>query len=184
MRRRKSFFFLTSFLLLLPPSFSAATASSLDSDVRALLAFRFASDPAGHLSSWNLSSSAADPCSSWLGLSCSSGRITRLVLENLSLAATSHSFFPSILLLDQLRVLSLKSNSFSGPIPPDISTLRALKLLFLSHNSFSGPIPPSFSSLHRLNRLDLSFNNLSGPIPNLPPPREQRAREDAVRLGG
>lgn len=157
-------FLLTSFFLLLP--FSVAAASSLDTDVRALLAFRSATDSAGHLSSWNFSTSSAGPCSSWLGLSCSSGRVTRLVLENLSLSANSNGFFPSLLLLDQLRLLSLKSNSLSGPIPPGISTLKALKLLFLSHNSFSGPIPPSFSSLSRLYRLDLSFNNLSGPIPN------------------
>ncbi|PKA49235.1 putative leucine-rich repeat receptor-like protein kinase [Apostasia shenzhenica] len=143
-----------------------SAASSLDSDVGALLAFRSAADPAGHLSSWNFSSSASgDPCSSWLGVSCYSGRVTRLVLQNLSLTAASPSFFPSILLLDQLRVLSLKSNSLSGPLPADFSPLKALKLLYLSHNNFSGPIPSSFSSLSRLYRLDLSFNNLSGPIP-------------------
>ncbi|KAI0502570.1 hypothetical protein KFK09_017524 [Dendrobium nobile] len=165
MRRRQSSSFMF-FPLLILFNLSAAAASSIDSDVRALLAFRSASDSAGRLSSWNLTSRSADPCYSWLGLSCSSGRVTRLVLENLSLSATSHSFFPSLLLLDQLRVLSLKSNSFYGPLPPDLSKLRAVKLLFLSHNSFSGPIPPSLSSLSRLYRLDLSFNNLSGPIPN------------------
>ncbi|KAG0463862.1 hypothetical protein HPP92_019931 [Vanilla planifolia] len=144
---------------------SSSGASTLDSDLSALLAFRSTADVAGRLSSWNLSA-AGDPCSSWFGVSCSSGRVTRLVLENLSLSASSHHFFPAIVRLDQLRVLSLKSNSLSGPLPPYLSSFKALKFLFLSHNSFSGPIPPSISYISHLYRLDLSFNNLSGPIPN------------------
>ncbi|KAG1330653.1 putative leucine-rich repeat receptor-like protein kinase [Cocos nucifera] len=155
--------------LLLPPlillllselSLVRASSSSLDGDLSALLAFRALSDPAQKLASWNWSHAA--PCSTWLGVSCAQGRVTRLVLEGLSLSG--HDALQSLTRLDQLRVLSLKSNLLSGPIP-DLSPLTALKLLFLSHNNLSGPIPPSISSLSRLYRLDVSYNNLSSSVP-------------------
>nr|XP_029121420.1 probable leucine-rich repeat receptor-like protein kinase At1g68400 [Elaeis guineensis] len=147
-------------LLLLELSLARASSSSLDGDLSALLAFRALSDPAQKLASWNWSHPA--PCSTWLGVSCAQGRVTRLVLEDLYLSG--RDALQSLTRLDQLRVLSLKSNLLSGPIP-DLSPLPALKLLFLSHNNLSGPIPPSISSLSRLYRLDASYNNLSGSVP-------------------
>ncbi|XP_008806039.2 probable leucine-rich repeat receptor-like protein kinase At1g68400 [Phoenix dactylifera] len=147
-------------LLLLELSLVSASSSSLDGDLSALLAFRALSDPAQKLASWNWSDPA--PCKTWLGVCCAQGRVTRLILEDLSLSGPDG--LPALTRLDQLRVLSLKTNLLSGPIP-DFSPLAALKLLFLSHNNLSGPIPPSFSSLPRLYRLDLSYNNLSGSVP-------------------
>ncbi|KAM0933082.1 putative protein kinase RLK-Pelle-LRR-III family [Dioscorea sansibarensis] len=132
---------------------------SLSSDLAALLAFKALSDSSNHLLTWN--SSAPFPCSSWLGVSCSQSRVTRLVLESVSLSGAAIAPLSN---LTELRVLSLKSNHLSGPIP-DLSSLSALKLLFLSNNSLSGPIPSSLSSLSRLYRLDLSYNLLSGSIP-------------------
>ncbi|XXG44164.1 hypothetical protein AAC387_Pa01g4036 [Persea americana] len=81
-------------------------------------------------------------------------------MEGLGLNNTIHH----LMALDQLRVLSLKKNLFSGPIP-DLSNLTALKLLFLSYNELSGDFPPSVPSLFHLYRLDLSHNNLSVQIP-------------------
>ncbi|WOK93487.1 hypothetical protein Cni_G02185 [Canna indica] len=156
-------------LLLLPVLFAmsflvAAAASSslgtLEGDMRTLLEFKAACDSIGMLSSWNRSD--ASPCVSWHGVTCAGSRVTRLVLEGLSLAGPAG--FPIVVRLDQLRVLSLKSNRLSGPIP-DLSPLSALKLIFLSHNQFSGPIPPSIGSLVRLYRLDLGSNNLTGSVP-------------------
>ncbi|KDP31980.1 hypothetical protein JCGZ_12441 [Jatropha curcas] len=98
----------------------------------------------------------------WQGVKCAQGRVVRFVLQGFALRGT---FAPYTLSrLDQLRDLSLRNNSLSGPVP-DLSSLFNLKSLFLSHNSFSGSFPPSVLLLHRLVVLDLSFNNLTGPIP-------------------
>ncbi|KAL3830881.1 hypothetical protein ACJIZ3_019683 [Penstemon smallii] len=128
-------------------------------DAQPLLLFKSSADPSNSiLTSWN----SSDPCNSWVGVSCLHNRVTRLVLENLNLQATT---LPSSLTsLTQLRVLSLKRNGFSGRIP-DLSNLTSLKLLFISHNRFSGEFPDSLNSLLKLYRLDLSYNNFSGIVP-------------------
>lgn len=66
--------------------------------------------------------------------------------------------------MDQLRVLVLRNNSLSGPLP-DLSSLSNLRSLLLDRNSFSGDFPLSLLSLYKLRVLDLSFNNFSGQIP-------------------
>ncbi|XP_074347782.1 pollen receptor-like kinase 2 [Apium graveolens] len=66
--------------------------------------------------------------------------------------------FEKLTSLSHVRVMSLKGNKFSGPIP-DLSNLTALKLLVLSKNQFSGEF---LAGLGRLFWLDLSINNLSG----------------------
>ncbi|KAL8167110.1 hypothetical protein V2J09_008609 [Rumex salicifolius] len=126
-------------------------------DLNSLLSFKSAADTSNKLTSWN---ATADPCtsSSWYGVSCSGDRVSKLVLEDLSLSGS----FNSLASLTGLRVLSLSRNLLSGNIP-DLSNLTSLKLLFLSHNSLSGELPNTLSP--RLFRLDLSFNNLSGHIP-------------------
>lgn len=130
-------------------------------DMQGLLAFKASSDSGKKLSSWNEKHS--NPCSGdWVGVSCTSNRVSRLVLENMFLSGTGFHILADT--LDQLRVLSLKHNSLSGELP-DLSKLTALKLLFLSHNNFSGEIPSSIGAMSRLYRLDLSSNFLSGKIP-------------------
>ncbi|XAR72324.1 Non-specific serine/threonine protein kinase [Bertholletia excelsa] len=143
------------FLSLIILRFSLFQASS-NSDVEPLMAFKAASDTSNKLSTWNAST---DPCN-WYGVSCLQNRVSRLVLEDLDL----HGTFQPLTSLTQLRVLSLKRNRLSGPIP-DLSKFTALKLLFLSYNEFSGEFPQSVTSLYRLYRLDLSYNNLSSQIP-------------------
>ncbi|XP_012833342.1 PREDICTED: probable leucine-rich repeat receptor-like protein kinase At1g68400 [Erythranthe guttata] len=140
-----------------------AAASDNHPDTQPLLTFKSTADPNGAvLTTWN---SSSDPCSTtaaaWVGVSCLRNRVVRLVLENSNLQGP---FPTSLTSLTQLRVLSLKQNGFSGPIP-DLSALTSLKLLFLSHNRFSGGLPNSLSSLSKLYRLDLSYNNFSGSVP-------------------
>ncbi|XP_047342158.1 probable leucine-rich repeat receptor-like protein kinase At1g68400 [Impatiens glandulifera] len=125
-------------------------------DVKPLLAFKSGSDPSNKLTSWN---TTTDLCT-WYGVSCLQNRVSRLVLEGLGLTGS----LEPLTALTELRVLSLKRNQFSGPIP-NLSNFTALKLLFLSHNGFSGDFPTSITSLFRLFRLDLSNNDLSGDIP-------------------
>ncbi|XP_050374247.1 probable leucine-rich repeat receptor-like protein kinase At1g68400 [Argentina anserina] len=149
----KPFFF---FLSLLPSLISIIHAAS-NPDASALLAFKATSDPSNSLATWN---SSSDPCTAWAGVSCTRNRVSRLVLEGLTLRGS----LSPLAGLTQLRVLSLKHNRLSGPIP-DLSNLTSLKLLFLSYNEFSGEFPASLTSLFRLYRLDLAYNNLSGAIP-------------------
>ncbi|XP_015895551.3 probable leucine-rich repeat receptor-like protein kinase At1g68400 [Ziziphus jujuba] len=130
--------------------------ASLNSDLEALMAFKANSDTTNKLINWN---STSHPCT-FTGVSCIRNRVSRLVLENLGLRGS----FEPLTALTQLRVLSLKKNRLSGPIP-DLSNVTTLKLLFLSYNDFSGAFPASVASLFRLYRLDLSFNNLTGEIP-------------------
>ncbi|KAK3163809.1 hypothetical protein QOZ80_1AG0008600 [Eleusine coracana subsp. coracana] len=148
-------------LLLLLLLLCHANAGSLESDVAALSDFRLAADRTSALTSWNLSANPS-PCASWRGVTCAGGRVTRLVLEDLSLSGDAA--LPALARLGGLRVLSLKRNALSGSIP-DLSPLAGLKLLFLAHNALSGPVPPSLGKLYRLYRLDLSCNNLSGEVP-------------------
>lgn len=95
-------------------------------------------------------------------MKCSQGRVVRFILNSFSLRGI---LAPNTLTnLDQLRVLSLRNNSLSGPIP-DLSGLVNLKTLLLDHNLFSGAFPLSVLALHRLHILGLASNNLSGEIP-------------------
>lgn len=144
------------FLSLSVLSLQPTLVRSGDADI--LLSLKSSIDPFNSLQ-WGR---GTDFCN-WDGVKeCMNGRVTKLVLEYLNL--TGH-LDPKILnRFDQLRVLSFKSNSISGPIP-DLSGLINLKSLFLSNNNFSGDFPESITGLHRLKVIVLAANRLSGDIP-------------------
>ncbi|URD96443.1 Leucine rich repeat N-terminal domain [Musa troglodytarum] len=154
--------------LFLLPLFAATYPLPLlpspNPDLGPLLAFKLSlSRPAPPaLSSWD---PAADPCSSWRGVSCRGGHVARLVLVGLRLDGPIHHLAG----LPRLALLSLNNNSFSSPLHRldlSLSPWRAhLKHLHLSHNRFSGPFPASFLCLRHLRRLDLAGNLISGTIP-------------------
>lgn len=128
-------------------------------DKAALLAFKKYAD-LGHTleSKWR----SANHCQ-WEGVKeCQNGRVQKLVLEHLNLNGT---FAENTLnLLDQLRLISLKGNALTGPIP-DLSGLHNLKSLFLNQNNFSGSFPASIAGLHRLKIIFLADNSIGGEIP-------------------
>nr|CAD1826545.1 unnamed protein product [Ananas comosus var. bracteatus] len=66
--------------------------------------------------------------------------------------------------LTALRVLSLRFNALSGPLPSDLAALLELRNLNLQRNFFSGEIPAGLLSLPNLVRLNLADNGLSGGI--------------------
>lgn len=145
-------------LLLVPHSLSQSSIN----DAQSLLLLKSAVDVSNSLP-WRLEP-VSSLCTSWIGVKeCSpDGRVTKLVLESLNLSGALKSIFLSS--LEQLRVLSFKSNNLSGEIP-DLSSLTNLKSLYLNQNKFSGKIPSSLSLLHRLKVVVLSDNLLSGSIP-------------------
>ncbi|GLJ23412.1 hypothetical protein SUGI_0443070 [Cryptomeria japonica] len=144
------------FMMLLVMSLEGY-AAQMQNDYHALVAFKASSDKTNKLATWT----HKNPCRRrWYGVDCENGRVVRIVLENLELVGS----IQALTALDELRILSLKKNSFTGPLP-DLSNWRSLKLLFLSQNHFSGPLPLSVSSSDHLVRLDVSGNELSGQIP-------------------
>lgn len=152
-----SFFYLFIFCSLYFPLIAS-------DDFQALSALKSSIDPSNTLQ-WT----GPDVCN-WEGIKqCINGRVTKLVLEHLNLTGQLHQTILNQ--LDQLRVLSFKSNSLSGRIP-SLSVLKNLKSIFLSQNNFSGDFPASLSFLHRLKIIVLSENQISGDIPtsllNLP----------------
>ncbi|KAH0979334.1 hypothetical protein GBA52_006511 [Prunus armeniaca] len=64
-----------------------------------------------------------------------------------------------------LQVVDLSLNQFSGEIASDIGVLSSLLSLNLSGNSLVGPIPVTIGELKALDNVDLSENRLSGSIP-------------------
>ncbi|KAG9442325.1 hypothetical protein H6P81_018179 [Aristolochia fimbriata] len=129
------------------------------SDTEALLALKSSIDPLNALP-WP---GGSDVCQ-WQGIKeCLRGRVSKLVLEFKNLTGRLEE--KSLNMLDQLRVMSFKGNSISGPVP-DLSGLINLKSLFLCNNQFTGDFPVSLSALHRLKVIVLSGNKISGHIPD------------------
>ncbi|KAI0507913.1 hypothetical protein KFK09_014041 [Dendrobium nobile] len=114
-------------------------------------------------SKWNTSNS--NPCE-WKGVSCSSSRVTGLVLSGFGLSTSfSPRFFELLCDLSSLQSLDLSSNSFSI-IPTSFFSckgLSRLKYLNLSCNGLTGRLS-NFSEFSALETLDLSFNNLKGVV--------------------
>lgn len=148
------------FLLLLVLLLLPITIADLNSDRKALLDFATAV-PHGRKLNWSNSSSV---CNSWVGITCTSNgkRVLQLRLPGVGLYGTIPS--NTLVKLDALTVLSLRSNGLNGNLPSDILSLASLRSIYLQENNFSGNIPSTFSP--QLNVIDLSFNSFTGSIPS------------------
>ena len=93
------------------------------------------------------------------------GRLSRLVMLNLSRNRLTGGIPPALGGLDKLESLFLRRNRLIGPVPPELGALSALERLVLSLNALSGPIPPELGKLPHLRELWLKDNRLSGPAP-------------------
>ncbi|XP_064959378.1 probable inactive receptor kinase At2g26730 [Musa acuminata AAA Group] len=106
-------------------------------------------------------SSACD----WVGVTCDDNRTAVVILRLPGVGLVGPIPSGTLGNLSALRVLSLRSNRLSGPIPADFRGLALLRSLYLQNNLLSGSIPSGLTQLTRLVRLDLSGNNLTGAIP-------------------
>ncbi|OAY39843.2 hypothetical protein MANES_10G092901v8 [Manihot esculenta] len=66
---------------------------------------------------------------------------------------------------NEVAILNLSHNKFSGHIPENIGDLSFLAFLSLANNQISGEIPSSIGKLQLGRVIDLSWNNLTGRIP-------------------
>lgn len=83
-----------------------------------------------------------DPCSDWIGVTCTKGNITVINFQKMNLTGTISPEFDSF---KSLQRLILDDNNLSGTIPEGLSVLGALKELDVSNNQLYGKIP-SFKS--------------------------------------
>jgi Leucine-rich repeat (LRR) protein len=88
-----------------------------------------------------------------------------LVSLDLSFNMLQGNFPEELFLLENMRVLNLRSNSLSGPLPPSFTDQRFLRHLRLDENDFWGYLP-SYSDSTVLWNLYLGSNSIDGAIPN------------------
>lgn len=117
------------------------------------------------LGSWDPKSLASNGCPlNWYGITCSSGHVTSLMLNDLGLVGTFG--FASVIGLSNLRNLSISNNHFDGIISKEVGSIGSLEYLDISSNLFHGPLPREITNSRRLVHLDLSLNNLEGSVPS------------------
>ncbi|PON71541.1 LRR domain containing protein [Parasponia andersonii] len=85
-------------------------------------------------------------------------------LQNLNFLDASNNAIsgkvPATLPLSMVEI-SLRNNSFEGPIPQSIRNLGFLQVMDLSHNRLSGSVPAILFNHRSLQQLTLSFNQFS-----------------------
>ncbi|KAI5657760.1 hypothetical protein M9H77_26553 [Catharanthus roseus] len=105
-------------------------------------------------------------CSFWVGVTCNhdNSRIIAVRLPGFGFRGSIPS--NTLSRLSSLQILSLRSNTFTGPFPSDFSKLGNLTWLYLQSNKFQGPLPQDFSVWKNLSVINFSNNGFSGSIPS------------------
>ncbi|KAF7806439.1 LRR receptor-like serine/threonine-protein kinase GSO1 [Senna tora] len=124
------------------------------------------------LPSWN--EQKQGDCCAWDGVICDNAtrRVTKLILRRkplnddmlndplLGIGMRMKMNASHLLPLNQLQVLDLSFNSFTGVV----CKLKNLQVLDLSYNRFSGYLPACLGNLTSLQALDVSYNRFKGTI--------------------
>ncbi|KAF5451124.1 hypothetical protein F2P56_031419 [Juglans regia] len=104
-------------------------------------------------------------CTNWTGVFCNNDH-SRVIALRLPGAGLRGPIPPNTLSrLSAIQILSLRSNTLSGPFPSDFSNLLNLIKVYLQHNKFTGPLPLDFSVWKNLTVIDFSNNGFNGSIP-------------------
>lgn len=103
-----------------------------------------------------------DPCTPWLGLTCSNGNITVVNFHRMGLTGTISPNFSSI---TSLQRLILSSNSLTGTIPNELTNLASLRELDVSNNQLHGQIPSFRSNVIVKTDGNVYIGKDSGPTP-------------------
>ena len=128
---------------------------------------------------WN-SPSAPSACL-WFGVTCAADNSTVVAVRLPGVGLVGGLPAGTLGSLASLRILSLRSNRLTGPVPRDVLSLPNLRSLYLQDNRLSGAVPPDLAGLTALRRLALYRNELSGEIPA---ELDRLAKLRSVRLDG
>ncbi|XP_057721039.1 receptor protein kinase TMK1 [Arachis stenosperma] len=116
-------------------SFCLTKPGNCDSRVNALLSIvRSMGYPQRFAENWK----GNDPCSDWIGITCSNGNIS---------------------------VINFQKMGLNGTISPDFASLKSLQRLVLADNNLTGPIPEELAALPVLTQLNVANNQLYGNVP-------------------
>lgn len=161
--------------LLLSLCLCQALNATYEGDVSALLVFKRDAAYNGALPSWE---EGTDPCGSpdcrpgscnWRGVGCTGWRVMQLQLNCVSTGGCGLGgpLPPELAQLDQLAVISLQRNRFTGGLPPAWASLANLQVLDVSGNDLSETLPVSYGygNLSSLQQLDVSANRIPGFLP-------------------
>ncbi|ONK57514.1 uncharacterized protein A4U43_C09F1280 [Asparagus officinalis] len=131
--------------------------------------------PEALTSSW----SGNDPCSMWLGVSCSNGKVFIINLPNYKL---NGSISPSIGKLGSLADIKLGGNNLIGKIPDNLTRLKSLRMLNVSANNLRPPVPKFGNSV----KLLIDGNPLLNPSSESPvaPPHNNPSSEPPITPPG
>lgn len=108
---------------------------------------------------WDLN----QPIDTWYGLRFEGGELVEISLPDNALQGALPDIFDvdTVGLIDQLQVLNLSGNNFSGTLPESLAAADSLRYLDLSNNNFSGAVPEAYGRLSNLTTLWLSNNQIT-----------------------
>ncbi|KAI6681029.1 hypothetical protein NL676_034910 [Syzygium grande] len=136
MERKKTHRLVVALLVLAAHNVVTCSAG----ETQSLIEFKGSLSNATALSNWDVSSDS--PCTGnlthWAGVWCLNGNVWQLRLDGMGLGGLLD--VDSLAQLPNLRVLSIKGNSFGGPML-EVEKLPALKSLLMSSNRFLVGIP-------------------------------------------
>lgn len=149
--------------LIIITSKAYANYPNINTDQSALVALKshITNDPFGiTTNNWSTTTSVCN----WVGIECGRkhNRVTSL---NFSFMGLTASFPPELGALSFLTYITIKNNSFHGPLPIEILNLPRLKVFDIGNNEFSGEIPAWLGKLPRIERLLLYGNRFYDSIP-------------------
>lgn len=154
------FMFLAVFLFV--ASLLLVVTSEPSGDKKALLDFARKLSHS-HPLNWDAKSSA---CRNWTGVTCNHDKSRIIALRLPGIGFSGQIPFNTLSRLSALQLLSLRSNSLTGPFPSDLAKLGNLSALYLQSNKFYGFLPSDYTVWKNLSIIDLSNNAFNGSIPS------------------